>query len=331
MIMATIKQRGKNWQLNYVDARGDRHQPTVKGSREDAEAELRKRLYEVDSDKIHGYTKTIEFREYAHKYQNWFQAHFPSSWEGVESAFRLHLEPFFKGKKLHEIDNDMVDDFCVFERRNGAASASVNKRQTILRAMFNKAATQKYRVNEDLKIKDVADLVSKPPKYHKLDKLQDIYDADPIHRHWWKLLANTGMRLGEFRNLKWSDIDDETLNVVSTDCRRTKSGNWRPIKLNAAALEALSHFDRSGRYVMPRLHKDVAKTALRRACIRAGIDKGKWGVHCLRHTFASHLVMAAVPMRAVQKLLGHASIKTTEIYAHLSPEYLSDTTSQISL
>jgi site-specific recombinase XerD len=45
-------------------------------------------------------------------------------------------------------------------------------------------------------------------------------------------------------------------------------------------------------------------------------------IHTLRHTFASHLVMSGADLYTVQKLLGHSSIKTTETYAHLAPNYL---------
>lgn len=46
------------------------------------------------------------------------------------------------------------------------------------------------------------------------------------------------------------------------------------------------------------------------------------GWHTLRHTFASHLVMADVNLRTIKELLGHSDIKTTMIYAHLAPEHL---------
>ena len=63
------------------------------------------------------------------------------------------------------------------------------------------------------------------------------------------------------------------------------------------------------------LSRDFLK--LTRAC---GIKNAS--THTLRHTFASHLVMNSVDLYTVQKLLGHSSIKTTEIYAHLAPGFL---------
>jgi Phage integrase family len=65
------------------------------------------------------------------------------------------------------------------------------------------------------------------------------------------------------------------------------------------------------------LSKGDTKWPLWRACKRAGLRRVGW--HILRHTFASHLVMRGVPLKAVQELLGHASIEMTMRYAHLAP------------
>ena len=65
------------------------------------------------------------------------------------------------------------------------------------------------------------------------------------------------------------------------------------------------------------LTKGQMKHPLWRACKKAGIPRVGW--HVLRHTFASHLVMRGVALKAVQELLGHADISMTMRYAHLSP------------
>jgi site-specific recombinase XerD len=78
------------------------------------------------------------------------------------------------------------------------------------------------------------------------------------------------------------------------------------------------HTDRGrplSRHVWPR---QVLAEAVAAAEVRRGT------VHDLRHTYASHLVLAGVPLRMVQELLGHASIRTTERYSHLAPNEFDD-------
>jgi site-specific recombinase XerD len=129
-------------------------------------------------------------------------------------------------------------------------------------------------------------------------------------------------------HLTWADVDFKTkvLSVQAKDGWCPKDYEVRHIPLTAecvAALESCPAGDRSwifrngsGRTLDGNvLSRDFR--ALFRGCGIKGVS-----VHTLRHTFASHLVMNGADIYTVQKLLGHSSIKTTEIYAHLAPDYL---------
>src|SRR5262249_54994479 len=100
--------------------------------------------------------------------------------------------------------------------------------------------------------------------------------------------------------------------------RQTKNGSGRFVQLNSRALAALHMlYDQglgTGR-IFPRLRPRW----FTEACREAGIKDFTW--HCLRHTFASRLVMAGIDIRTVQELLGHRNILMTMRYSHLSPEH----------
>ena len=101
---------------------------------------------------------------------------------------------------------------------------------------------------------------------------------------------------------------------------RSKNGSARHVPLNKAALAALKSLEKQtgssefvcGGPVEPRRWFEPAIKA-------AGLTAFSW--HCLRHTFASRLVMAGVDIRTVQELMGHKTIAMTVRYSHLAPKH----------
>ena len=136
----------------------------------------------------------------------------------------------------------------------------------------------------------------------------------------WQLLANTGLRRGEAQNLNWKDVGKEEIRVLSREDARTKSGKWRIVPVSEGAQEALGGLQ-GGRRVLPEVAPTSLSRAFERTLHRAEIPGS---LHCLRHTYCSHLAMAGVPLRTVQVLAGHSSYKTTERYAHLAPGHLRE-------
>ncbi len=136
------------------------------------------------------------------------------------------------------------------------------------------------------------------------------------------LALNTGLRRSEQFGLTWDGVDFErrVLTVL-----RSKNGEARHIPLNDAAIVALRSVEayKNGspyvflagdgtRLCSPRFWFTAAVEA-------AGLKDFTW--HCLRHTFASRLVMAGVDLRTVQELMGHKTIQMTVRYAHLAPQH----------
>lgn len=157
------------------------------------------------------------------------------------------------------------------------------------------------------------------------------------HHCLLEMLYATGMRVSELVSLP--------RNVLKGDPRlltiRGKGGRERLVPLNSGARSALDRYLALGsqpedgvapmittRYLFPsraegghltrqRFAQDLKDTA-----IRAGLDAERVSPHVLRHAFASHLLDRGADLRAVQSLLGHADISTTEIYTHVLEERL---------
>jgi site-specific recombinase XerD len=101
-----------------------------------------------------------------------------------------------------------------------------------------------------------------------------------------------------------------------------KNGKAREVPLSDLAAKALREHPRRAELVFcapngSMLTRGAVRAPLRRALARAELRPMGW--HCLRHSFASNLVMRGAPMKSVQELLGHSTIEMTMRYAHLSP------------
>ena len=137
----------------------------------------------------------------------------------------------------------------------------------------------------------------------------------------------SGMRQGEILALRWEDVDlvkgqlsarrSVTREIITTrragargdPARRRGAGRSQSASSPARAAPFCTDYGRM-------LKKNEVKHPLWRATRRGGLRRIGWR---LRHTFASHLAMRGVPLKAVQELMGHATIEMTMRYAHLSP------------
>ena len=137
-----------------------------------------------------------------------------------------------------------------------------------------------------------------------------------------ELALNTGLRLSEMYGLTWENV---SMSRRVLTIPRSKNGETRHVPLNTTAvsvlLELLKRGDGTGRVIRNAKGLPLSdprhwfEPSLRAAKIR------NFSWHCLRHTFASRLVMAGVDLRTVQELLGHKSIAMTVRYSHLAPAH----------
>ena len=171
------------------------------------------------------------------------------------------------------------------------------------------------------------------------------------------LILNTGLRMGEALSLRWDDIDleNKTITVAKNniltkkrdtdgnkiggyelqtqDSTKTSSGN-RVIPINRSAedaLLALKNGNTTPYVIINSKHHQVLPSNFERsfhAVLRNAEIDGDYGIHALRHTFASMLFAKGIDVKIVSKLLGHSTVKITyDIYVHLFEKDISHVTS----
>ncbi|MEO5623881.1 MAG: tyrosine recombinase XerC [Dokdonella sp.] len=154
-------------------------------------------------------------------------------------------------------------------------------------------------------------------------------DAEAVHdRALFELLYSSGLRVAELCGVRWRDLDagDGLLRVTG------KGSKTRIVPVGAKALAALAAVreqDEPGEadpLVRGRRGQPLTPNGLRARLKKRANEQGIWKrvyPHLLRHSCASHLLESSGDLRAVQELLGHADIGTTQIYTHLDFQHLA--------
>lgn len=146
------------------------------------------------------------------------------------------------------------------------------------------------------------------------------------------LFLNCGMRLSELVGINLNNIKNNTLTVIG------KGDKERSIPLNKACVDAIESYmkvrptnsvkDRNALFLSKRrqrISKESVQKIVKRFIKESGLDPQRYSTHKLRHTAATLMYKYGnVDIRALQELLGHESIATTEIYTHLDKQQLKD-------
>lgn len=260
----------------------------------------------------------------------------PSEIYAKESRLRVHLVPFFGHLRLNEITGLWIERYKSLKVKEGLHPKTVNNQLAIL--------SKCLRIAEEWKLLDEAPrvrLLRKIPlpeiRFLSHDECRRILDA-AVGTTWWTMILialHAGLRRCEILALRHEDIDLERqqLHVRRSFSRDVLSSpkNYRSrvVPLSRTLHAALSRLERGDGYVFTDAagapwNGAPASWQLCRIGRRAGVPaKGDLGWHTLRHSFASHLAMAGVPLLMIKDLLGHGTIEMTMRYAHLAPSALA--------
>lgn len=165
-------------------------------------------------------------------------------------------------------------------------------------------------------------------------RLVDIRDEDDLAQRdhaMFELFYSSGLRLAELVGLDIGGVELSDATVTVTG----KGSKTRVVPVGRYALEAIRHWlelrvtivqpDESAMFVSrrgTRLTPRAVQYRIKRWAIRQGVA-GDVHPHTLRHSFASHVLQSSGDLRAVQEMLGHANISTTQVYTHLDFQHLA--------
>ena len=241
-------------------------------------------------------------------------------------------------------------------RKEGLKASSINTYLKLLRTVLRKAHRSwktLLRLPEFEMVKEKKTAKQqKPPRFLNEDEQKRLLIASPFYlRQFLLFLLGTGARKSEAITLTWDQIDNLLSNAevaevrfehVPEEGRKTKGGKWRKVPLPQYVREMLVRMrdaqrangykgnrvflgrDRGGRMWAEVKAMDPPFVVARRKAKLDGFVAGeRITLHSMRHTYASRLAMADVPLIKIRDLLGHEDITTTQTYASLCPTTLA--------
>lgn len=339
--MATIYARGGRWYLNWSE-RGRQHRKSLGPiGADEAEKHRKGKEFELATGRKLFLASAV-FDDHLRRYLTWHASQYPDSHFRVKQISEQCFGQF-AGIALSQITQADVERWKAsrmsrvgWNRKQEdtvISSETAAKELRTLKAVLNKAVEWgEIEKTPARAVKAPKNLRSTPIHWYSKPQLAKLYRGS-AYAQIWKVVANTGLRRAEARQLKWENIDLKggNMNVLSTENERTKSGRWRQIPLSNSASQALRALKRkTGKlgYVVPRMTGPSLSRCFAIDAKARGLDGS---LHSLRHSYGAHHVMQGTPLRSLQVLMGHASFATTEKYAHIGKDHLREQAKLVNL
>jgi integrase len=245
--------------------------------------------------------------------QRWLESYIatmrtPDGQRRADARFRWHIQPFFDHKPLCRVTGEDVRSFRLALERKGLATLTVWSILSDVRCFFRWAEDSGYLEHSPWPRRVMPRLQERAPDRVDESDVGILLTAPEPHGFMLRLALGTGMRWSELARAQASDVENGMFVV-----RKSKSGRVRRIPLMPGLLAEMR-----GR--VGKLFSYTDGDAFARAVFRrTGV---KFHPHQLRHTFACRWLEAGGSLAALQEILGHASIVTTQRYARLSEAHV---------
>ncbi len=261
----------------------------------------------------------------------------------TRSAYQRDLQMvigFFESEgivKLSAVNEHHIRALVAYRHRQGLGGKSLQRLLSAVRGLF------KWSIREGL-VKQNPALSVRAPKSARylpgtldvdtVNQLLNITDKSPLairDKAMMELFYSSGLRLSELASLNWDQLDMGSGLVTILG----KGNRSRVVPVGRIALQALlewrktravfTPYDENSVFVSQRgtpVSTRTIQARIKHWAIRQGIPQNVYP-HLLRHSFASHVLESSGDLRAVQELLGHADISTTQVYTHLDFQHLA--------
>jgi integrase/recombinase XerD len=260
------------------------------------------------------------------------------------SADMVRYQKFLDQNDVHRIsetDTPFILRHLISLRKSGLGARSRARHLVSLRGLYRFAVQEKYLKHDPSKLVDLPKLSLKLPDVLAIDEVSRLLNSPDTSKPlgardaaMLELLYAAGLRVSELVNLKLQDINLEAgfVRVLGKGSKervvpiglpaQKKIAVYIEDARKAALKNRLSPYLFIGRAGKPLTRQGFWKL-LRRHADQARIHK-KISPHSLRHSFATHLLEGGADLRAVQIMLGHVDISTTQIYTHVTRKHLKD-------
>ncbi len=264
--------------------------------------------------------------------------------EYTVNGYEENIDEFLKflgAKNLNvlEVSKDDIRKYLKYLDNLNLKNSSISRRLSSLRSFYNYLVSNKVILNNPMKLIKNPKKEKKLPNFLQYDEfmklLESIKNADALsirNKLILELLYATGLRVSELVNIKLNDIDLNN-KVIKT---LGKGNKERLVYFGDYAKDLLSKYlhnerkellkgknneylfiNNQGGHLTTRGIEDIIDRIVNEASL-----KHKISPHVLRHTFATHLLDNGADLLSVKELLGHESLKATQIYTHITEERL---------
>lgn len=248
-----------------------------------------------------------------------------------------------KVNDLNEIDFPLIRKFFEIQKKEGVSSGTTARYRSSLKGFFKYLSKNQYIEKNPVDKLASTKISRKLPSYLTFNEIELILDkinhADiPLglrDKAMLEIAYSCGLRVSELINLKISDLffNEEVIRVIGKGSKQrlvpigTSAINWvteylkfsRPILENKIKSANIVFLNKRG----TKLSRMGIWKILDKYAKEAGITKDVHP-HVLRHSFATHLIEGGADLRAVQEMLGHSDISTTQIYTHIDRDYIKE-------